>query len=116
MIATDSCSGDPCARRVLNGPEFRCDPDSDRMLCRQWIPSAMDTSVRETGVTVCLLDIPADIDSNSHMSFLAPQRSWNRTVLNDYCTPDLGSPEFCHLCLPMSPVAWCSGRWPQALV
>ena len=53
VIITDSCSGDPRARRALNSPEFRCDPDSDRMLCRQWIPSALDTSVRETGVTVC---------------------------------------------------------------
>ena len=42
VIVTDSCLGDPRARRVLNGPEFRCDPDSDRMRCRLWIPSAVD--------------------------------------------------------------------------
>ena len=57
VIVRDSCSGDPRAWRVRNGPEFRCDPDSDRMLCRTWIPSTLDTSLRETGVTVCVSDI-----------------------------------------------------------
>ena len=65
VIVIDSCSGHPRARKVLNRPKFRCDPDSDRMLCRQWIPSALDTSVRETGVIVCLLDIPAVSGSHS---------------------------------------------------
>ena len=74
----NSCSGNPQARRFLNGPEFRYDPDLDRMLGRQWFHSALDTSVRETGVTVRLSDIPADINSDSHISFIP--------VLHDYCT------------------------------
>ena len=90
VIATDSCSGDPRARRVLDVTEFRCDPDSDRMLCWPWIPSALDTSVRETGVTLCLSDILADFDSGAKVSFLAPQRCRGRTILNDYCAPDIG--------------------------
>ena len=52
------------------------------MLCRQWFHSTLDTSVREMGVTVRLSDIPADINSDSHISFIP--------VLNDFCTPDLG--------------------------
>ena len=59
------------------------------MLCWPWIPSALDTSVRETGVTTCLLDISADIDSGPNVSFLVPQRCRGRTVLSEYCAPDL---------------------------
>ena len=47
VIVTDLCSGDPRAQSVRNGPEFRRDPDSDRMPCRPWIPSTLDTSVME---------------------------------------------------------------------
>ena len=61
VIATESCLWDPRARRVPDGPKFYCDPDSDRVLCRLWILFVLDTSVRETGVTICLLDISADI-------------------------------------------------------
>ena len=81
-IVADSYSGDPQTRSLLNGPEFHCNPDSDRMLGRQWFHLALDTLVRETGVTVRSLDIPADINSDSHISFIP--------VLHDYCTPDLG--------------------------
>ena len=73
VIVMDSCLGDTWVRRVRNGPEFCCDPDSDRMLCRTWIPSTMDMSVREVGVTVCLMDISADIDSGTSVIFLAHQ-------------------------------------------
>ena len=59
-------------------------------MSRPWIPSILDTSLRETGVTMCLSDISADIDSGPNVSFLAPQQCRDRTVLNDYCAPDLG--------------------------
>ena len=39
---------------------------------------------------MCLTDISADIDSGPSMKFLAPQWCRDRTVLNDYCAPDLG--------------------------
>ena len=60
------------------------------MLCRPWILSTRDTSVRETGVTMFLTDISADIDSGPSVKFLAPQGCRDRIVLNDYCAPDLG--------------------------
>ena len=53
VIVMDSCSGDTRAQRVRKGQEFRCDPDSDRMLCRLWIPSTLDTC--RPGKPSCLI-------------------------------------------------------------
>ena len=39
---------------------------------------------------MCLTDISGDIDSGLSVKFLAPQWCRDRTVLNDYCAPDLG--------------------------
>ena len=90
VIVMDSCSGDTQVRRVRNGSEFRYGPDSDKRLCRPWIPSTLDTSVKEMGVTVCLTDISVNIDSALSVKFLAPQWCRDRTVVTDYCAPVLG--------------------------
>ena len=90
VVVVDSCWGDTQAWRVRNGPEFHCDPDSDRMLYRSCrIISTLDTSVRETGVTVCLADISVDSDFCPSVKLLVPQGCQDRTVLNDYCAPVL---------------------------